>query len=87
MKKMIAFLLALFLAFSACTFAASAGKPDNPGKPESIPPINTDNDPSPEVILPPTDQTDNTPASDNAPCFIGDDGPLVDPPADWIPCV
>jgi len=91
MKKIIGRLLAIFLVLSACTFAASAVKPDDPGKPdgagkpENLPPVSTDGDPAPEIIILPTGQTDNTPAADNAPGSITEDGPQDG--VDWIPCV
>jgi len=91
MKKTIGLLLAIFLVLSAFTFAASAVKPENPGKsndagkPENLPPVSTDDDPAPEIIILPTDQTDNTPAVDNAPGAITEDGPQDS--VDWVPCV
>jgi hypothetical protein len=91
MRKTIGFLLAIFMVFSASLFAASAVKPDNPGKPndagrpEILPPISTDGGPAPEVIIPPTGQTDNTPAADNAPGSITEDGPQEG--IDYLPCV
>lgn len=87
MKKTIGLILVVFMVFSAFAFAANAAKPDGAGKPETLPPVNMDDDPAPEVILLPTDQTDNTPASDRAPGFIGDEGPQIEPPIDWLPCV
>jgi hypothetical protein len=91
MKKTIGLLLAIFMVLSACTFAASAVKPDNPGKPddagkpENLPPVSTDEDPAPEIIILPTGQTDDTPAADNAPGSITEDGPQDG--VDWLPDV
>ncbi len=91
MRKTMGLLLAIFMVFSACTFAVSAVKPDNPGKPddagrpETIPPISMDGtNPAPEGLDLPTEQTDNTPAADNAPGGIGVDGPQDEP---YLPCV
>lgn len=87
MKETMGIILAIFVVFSACTFAANAVKPDGEGKPKTLPPVSTDDDLAPEGILLPTDRTDNTPASDNAPAFIGDQGPQIEPPIDWLPCI
>jgi len=78
MRNLAAVLLAILLAFSACAFVASAVRPDNPGIPDSNPVFDGDDAP-PEVL--PTDQTDETPAADNAPNAIGDEGPQID----WLP--
>ena len=91
MRKIIGILLAVLVVFSACTFAVSAVKPDSPGKsedagkPEILPLISIDDNPAPEIIILPTDQTDNTPAADNAPGAVTEDGPQDS--IDWIPCV
>lgn len=50
MRKTIGILLAVFVVFSACVYAASAAKPENPGKPE-------------EIVIPAADQIDSTPAN------------------------
>ena len=89
MKRTIGLLLSIFVVFSACTFAAIAVKPDNPGKsedagrPDWVPAVSIDDDPSPEIIILPTGQTDNTPAADNAPGAVTEDGPQDS--VDWLP--
>lgn len=95
MKRIIGILLTMLVLLSACTFAASAARPDspgksgNPGKPEDagrpdwIPPVSVDDNPAPEIVILPTGQTDNTPAADHAPGCVTDDGPQDG--VDWIP--